>query len=304
MCDQMKRLLFFLTMMAAVALTSCRREPVNDAENGVGTFVDATFTVALGPETRAYADGTSVNRLYAGIYEVSSPGKFIWVADNADDPASISGKAATVTFTGKLLLGSSYKVVFWAQKEGESFTIDWGRTTTVGPVVDFSPAPGNSLISNDESRDAFFGIYETGVVSGSIDLTGSVVELKRPFAQVNILLPVECLSDNMVAISSSMEVKNAPTKLNLITKETDTLKNWFFSTTEIAEAAFGNYAATHVYMAMNYVLVDQFDTSAYDIEFSVAAGNQEVNDKTFANVPLTANGRTNIIGNIFDPNFP
>ena len=295
----MKKLLYsLLVLAAAMAATSCQKV----LENGAGydgTTVNATFSINLGTATKALADGTTVDKLYAGVYEVNGT-TYTWVADNADAPATISSKAANVSFNGKIELGKSYKVVFWAQKQGAPYAIDWAKSATTGPAVTVT-ATGDA---NAEARDAFFGVYETGTVTGSIDLTGSPVSLKRPFAQVNVLVPNANIADLTAAVTSSMTVAQAPTVLNLITKETSDPADWTFSATAISEAAFGSYASTHKYVAMNYVLVDQVATDArYDVTFSVTCGSQSVADKALANMPLKANGRTNIVGNIFDSNF-
>ena len=297
----MKKILFsLLTLAAALSVTSCLKDIEGGAAYGDGDVVDATFSVVLGPQTKAFADGTTVDKLYAGIYEIGANNAYTWAADNADAPVAISSKAATVTFNGKIELGKSYKVVFWAQKEGAPYAIDWAKTATTGPIVTVT-ATGNA---NDENRDAFYGVYETGTVTGAIDLTGSPVSLKRPFAQVNVLVPNTNFADPTVAISSSMAV-NAPTKLNLVTKETSDAADWSLVSAAISEAAFGSYASTHKYVAMNYVLVDQDATAdaRYNISFSVIAGTQSLNNKALANIPLKPNGRTNIVGNIFATNF-
>ena len=297
----MKKLFYsLLTLAAALSLASCQPDKLlgGSAAAGEGT-VNATFCVELGPQTKAFADGTTVDILYAGIYEVSGS-DYKWVADNSAAPAAISGKAASVTFNGKIERQKSYKVVFWAQKQGAPYTIDWAKSATSGPTVTVTPT-GNA---NDEARDAFFGVYETGTVTGSIDLTGSPVSLKRPFAQVNILVPNDNIDVLTAAVSSTMSVAQAPTVLNLITKETSDLADWSLSATAISEAAFGSYASTHKYVAMNYVLVDQTAADArYNVTFSVISGTQAANDKAVANVPLKPNGRTNIVGDIFDSNF-
>ena len=295
----MKKLLYsLLVLAAAMAATSCQKV----LEGGAGydgTTVNATFSINLGTATKAAADGSTVDKLYAGIYEVSGD-ELTWVADNASAPASISAKAASVTFSGKLELGKAYKVVFWAQKEGAPYTIDWAKDLTTGPTV---TASFNGS-ANDESRDAFFGVYSTGTVSGSIDLTGSPVSLKRPFAQVNILVPNENLLDPTAEAGSSMRVFGAPTMLNLVTKKTSAPDDWFFSASLIDEAAFGSYASTHKYVAMNYVLVDQTAADPrYNIEFFVNVGAQALDSKSLSNIPLRPNGRTNIVGNLFDSNF-
>ncbi len=299
----MKKLLIFLMTAAAVmAATSCQKE-IDGGPAADGTKVNATFSIDLGAATKAFADGTTVDKLYAGIYEIGAADEYTWVADNGDAPVAISAGGASVTFNGKIALGKSYKVVFWAQKEGAPYAIDWAKSVTTGPTVTVTATGA----ANDEARDAFFGMYETGAVTGSIDLTGSPVTLKRPFSQVNVLVPTANFVDATAAVTSSMTVAQAPTVLNLATKATSDPADWTFSSAAIDEAAFGTYASTHKYVAMNYVLVDQTAADPrYDVTFSVtsAAGTPQVaSDKQVKNAPLKPNGRTNIVGNIFDANF-
>ena len=294
----MKRVLNLLFVFAVMLFAaSCAKD-----FEGIKVVRDAdiTISVAIGAPTKAFADGTTVNKLYAGIYEERAQGEFIWVADNSSAPATISNKAASISFDDKMQLGQSYIVVFWAQAEGAPYSIDWATSGSSGPSVTVT-CTGDA---NDESRDAFYGRYETGTVTGSIDLTGSPVSLKRPFAQINVLVPLNNLAEPTAAVTSLMTVTQAPTLLNLITKDTGVPADWSFGASIINEAAFGTYSGTHKYVAMNYVLVDQAAADPrYDIEFSVACGTQCVDDKLIKNVPLRANGRTNVVGNIFDEDF-
>ena len=297
----MKKLFYFLfTLAAALGVASCQLDKIGGPANpDDGTLVDATFSMVLGTNTKAFADGTTVDKLYAGIYELGADGSFTWVADNSSAPVTISSKTATVTFSGKLQRGKSYRVVSWAQKSGAPYTIDWATSGTAGPVVT-ATATGDA---NDENRDAFFGTYDTGEVTGNIDLTNSPITLKRPFAQVNVLVPNASISDASAAVSSSMTVAQAPTKLNLATKATSSPADWTFNTAAITESAFGNYSNTHKYVAMNYVLVNQTASASYDITFSVTAGTQSAADRQVTDTPLKANVRTNLVGNIFDDDF-
>ena len=297
----MKKIFYSLfTLATALSVVSCQLDKIGGpAAPDDGTLVDATFSMVLGTNTKAFADGTTVDKLYAGIYELGADGSFTWVADNSSAPASISNKTATVTFSGKLQRGKSYRVVSWAQKSGAPYTIDWATSGTAGPVVT-ATATGNA---NDENRDAFFGTYDTGEVTGNIDLTNSPVSLKRPFAQVNVLVPNASISDASAAVTSSMTIAQAPTKLNLATKATSTPADWSFNTAAITEGAFGNYANAYKYVAMNYVLVDQTASASYDITFSVTAGTQSAADRQVTDTPLKANVRTNLVGNIFDDDF-
>lgn len=294
----MKRLFCsFLTIAATLsAVTSCRQDEPNGNEN---TF-NASFTVSVGQQTKSFSDGTVADRLYAGVYELGSSQQYTWVADNSSAPSAITGGSATVSFDGKLVLSRSYLVVFWAQKEGAPYDIDWAKNDPAGPTVTATCAGS----ANDESRDAFYGIYETGTVTGDINLTGSAITLKRPFAQINVLVPTGNLVDPTASVTSSMSVSEAPTVLNLATKATSDPADWTFSSAAIDEDVFEPYTGTHKYAEMNYVLVDQInDDACYDITFSATSSTQSVNDKQVKDVPLQANRRTNIVGDIFNENF-
>ncbi len=296
----MKKLLYsLLTLAAALTVASCQQELEGGSVYDDGTTVDATFAVNLGPQTKAFADGTMVDQLYAGIYEITGTDTYAHVT-HTESPAAISGKTGEVSFTGKIKRGHSYKIVFWAQKEGAPYTLAWGDAAPTVTVT----ATGDA---NAENRDAFYGEYLTEEVSGNIDLTGSPITLKRPFAQVNVLVPTANFTDATAAVTSSMTVAQAPTVLNLATKATSAPADWTFSTAAIGEDAFGSYASTHKYVAMNYVLVPQDAAGAsYNVTFSVtsaASTPQVAADKQVKNTPLKPNGRTNIVGNIFAEDF-
>lgn len=300
----MKKILYsLLTLAAALTVASCQQELVGGSAYDDGSTVDATFAVNLGVQTKAFADGTTVNELYAGIYEIGANNAYTWVADNSASPIAISAGAATVTFNGKIKLGKSYKVVFWAQKEGAPYAIDWAKTGTAGPTVTVT-ATGDA---NDESRDAFYGEYLTGEVTGNITVeTKNAVQLKRPFAQVNVLVP----NDNIAAyttLSSEMKVYKAPNILNLATRATSGEETYSFTSKTIGEKAFDKYENTHKYVAMNYVLVKQgTEDQRYDVEFKVVTDAPQTTGETpksVKNTPLKPNGRTNIVGNIFAADF-
>ena len=319
----MKRQLhILLTLAVSLAVTSCMKEVEEGSVADGGTFVDATFVVDLGPRTKAFADGKTVNTLYAGIYETDDathPTTFKWVADNAMSFASINhsetSSGGSVTFTGKIQSGKTYRVVFWAMYASDVFCDTDPQVNTIWQVSDLTSGPfvefdnyGNLNIANDEKWDAFYGHYDTGVVTGSIDLTGSPVSLKRPFAQVNVLVPNGNIPAQDGPVSSSMTIAQAPTRLYLATGVTAEPKDWNFALHTISEPAFGNYANSHRYVAMNYVLVDQDpDADArYDIGFTVKnvkiVNNAEENlsvSKSIAGVPLKPNGRTNIVDAIY-----
>lgn len=305
----MKKVLYsLLTLAAALTVTSCLKEVEGGAVYDDGTFVDATFSVVLGPQTKAYADGTTVNQLYAGLYEVDdvdNPTSFTYVA-HTENPINISGKKAQVSFDGKLKRGKIYAVVFWAQKNGAPYVLDWGENVTTGPFITI----GRTGYANDETRDAFTAMDSFGPVTEAIvrDETHAV-QLMRPFAQVNILVPNANVdeTENLVAGDrvSGMTIAGLPNVLNLATAEVssnDGGQDYVFTNANITEAAFGNFASGYQYMAMNYVPYGADLNANYQVTFSVINKSQTADNKV-VNVPLKPNVRTNIVGNIFAEEF-
>lgn len=299
----MKKLLYsLLTLAAALTVASCQKEQPTSSY-GDGDAVNASFAVSMSDAlTKAFADGTTVDTVDAALYEVGGTNDaptytFITEAD----PATIANLKAKVEINGKLKKGKQYRVVFWASKKATT-----GAETTSSPyTVAWDPAPVVTVTptgdANDEARDAFFGTFDTGVVTGDVT-TEKDIPLVRPFAQVNVLVPGGNIADG-ASISSSMTVKQAPTTLNLNTGETDTPADYVFAVAPMAEPAFGGYAQSHKYVAMNYVLVDQDATAShyYDVSFSVTAGDDSTGDTPKSlTIPLKANVRTNIVGNIFE----
>ena len=317
----MKKLLYsLLTLAAALTVASCQKEqPVDPYQDG--ETVNASFSVYMGDAmTKAFADGTTVDTVDAALYEIGGSNdapKYTFIAQA--DPAKIENLKATVEINGKLKKGKYYRVVFWASKKAAAtgsetaattgadaggttaaaspYKVVWDSDSDSGPVVTVTPTGA----ANDESRDAFFGTIDTGLVEGDIS-PEKAIPLVRPFAQVNVLVPVGNIADG-ASVTSSMTVKQAPTVLNLITKETSEPKDYVFAVAPMKEPAFGGYAQSHKYVAMNYVLVDQDATASHyhDVAFSVTAGDDSTGDTPKSlTIPLKANVRTNIVGNIFE----
>lgn len=301
----MKKLLYsLLTLAAALTVASCQKEqPTSPYEDG--DAVNASFAVSMSDAlTKAFADGTTVDTVDAALYEVGGTNDaptYTFIAQA--DPAKITDLKATVEINGKLKKGKEYRVVFWASKKAAATT---GAETTSSPyAVTWDPAPVVTVTptgaANDETRDAFFGTFDTGVVMGDVTADKDI-PLVRPFSQVNVLVPVGNITDG-ASITSSMTVKQAPTTLNLNTGETGTPADYVFAVAPMAEPAFGGYAQSHKYVAMNYVLVDQDATASHyhDVAFSVTAGDDSTGDTPKSlTIPLKANVRTNIVGNIFE----
>ena len=294
----MKKLFYSLmTLAAALTVTSCLKEVEGgSAAYDDGTLVDATFSVTLGPQTKAFATGSTANQLYAGLYEQGGTA-YVHVANTK---VAVSDMKGTITFEKGLQRGKSYKVVFWAQHEADGFTSPYTvNLNTATPSVTVA----TSGAANDDNRDAFYKVIEFGPVTGDVAYAEGDIILKRPFAQVNVIVPNENVDVTPATDQkSSMTVTGAPNKLDLLTGTASGEVAYSFTEAAIAETAvFGTYTE-HQYLAMNYVLVDQTGVGSYPVTFSVTSDAQVASNKT-VNVPLKPNVRTNIVGNVFQDNF-
>ena len=286
----MKKFLYSLIGLAVMlSSASCEQELRNAASDG--DEVEATFSVALdGLQTKAYSDGTSATKLQVYVYNTKG-----YLANVSKLNETIN---LTTTVSLKLVKGENYEIVFWAQSpDCTAYTINTtDATLTVNPAG----------LANDETRDAFYKFYTTGLVSGPINET---IELKRPFAQINVLDNIDdwkAAEDNGIVFSGSSMTVNAPTKLAFKTGVADTPADYSYTVNAITVddpnnsnllAVDGNQA--YKYIAMNYILAGDKATS--DVTFTVYrdATKDMLCETKVPSVPYQRNYRTNIIGNIF-----
>ncbi len=290
----MKKILYFLLgLTAAVALSSCVKEP---EANGVadpalgGIPVQVTFNLDLGPgmtkaapETSGLDDGSAVDQVYAAIF--AKDGSLIStsrIGGTGFQPTlSISGGSATVTLT--LSRSQDYRVVFFAQKQG-MYDVQFAP----GNVATFSPRSG--ALANDPARDAFWA---------AVDVKSSVstysVSLRRPFAQVNVLVPAGDLPAGKTTFSSTMTVKGAAAGFDLFTgKSLASTTQTTYSERAIAAPAFGKYASGYRWVAMNYVLVPE--SGRIDLTFKEKDMAAPI---SVTGVPVQMNARTNLVGPLY-----
>ena len=291
-----------ITLTALATLFGCSREenynPVLPED-----VIHATFQLKTGGiATKAFSDGLSADGLLVGLYNKQGEGdnatltylQDLSVTDLTKIP--VSGKAAT--FETNLVRGQNYVLVFWAQKKtSAAYTLDFAtQTLTVSTTGD----------ANDESRDAFYKVFETGTISET-NFQFSGIELTRPFAQINVLAPNEDVTaaalSKVIFTKSAMTVSKAPKTMNLLTGAVgDFTATYTMDAAAITEPVFGSFAETHTYIAMNYVLGDDAK-KLYDIDLDVysTVNGEEQSPIHFDvdNAPAQRNYRTNIIGNVF-----
>ena len=284
----MKRYLLSTFTIAAAALlvTSCNDEMDNGLKTGDEGTV--TFTAQLPSEmgTRAFADGLTAKHLQYAVYEAgqSTPLKVF------GDETTVVGEAEMVdlkkSVTLQLTSGKSYDVIFWADATTDSpYTFD---PATQEVSVDYSKVNNNS-----DNCDAFFK-KETITVSGNQSVD---VKLTRPFAQVNI-----GTDDFDAATIAGLNLTQTQVKatagdiLNLATgKMEGTEATRTFKMKAIPTADDGAFpVAGYKYLLMAYIPISDTKETV-DMTFGY---NGKSSFRSFTNVPLQRNYRTNIYGSL------
>ena len=261
--------------------TSCE----NELELGAaGEESMVSFTIST-PDmgSRAYSDGKTATVLQYAVYDAEGEE----LTELRKTGETINGSAEVKL---KLTTGNTYSVVFWAAAEDAPYSVNFGTKTM---TVDYTDA-----VSNDENRDAFYK-YHTFTVNGA---QTEKVELRRPFAQLNIGTSDydDAKKAGYEPTLSKVVVKNAYSTLNLATGAVDGGTEVTFAENAIPGKVAGVSAETfpvagYEYLAMNYILVKEQDKELVDVEFTYAAGS-DAKTRKVGSVPVQRNYRTNIYG--------
>ena len=283
----MKRYLLSTFTIAAAALlvTSCNDE----MDNGLKTSDEGTvtFTAQLPSEmgTRAFADGLTAKHLQYAVYEAGQSTPLPVFGDET----TVVGEAEMVdlkkSVTLKLTSGKSYDVIFWADATTDS-------PYTFNPASQEVSVDYSKVNNNSDNCDAFFK-KETITVSGNQSVD---VKLTRPFAQVNIGTDdFDAAKASGLEVTQTEVVAKAFATLNLATGKVADEADRTFTMKAIPTASDGEFpvAGGYKYLSMDYLLVGA-DKATVDVAFNYG-GPQS---RTFTNVPVQRNYRTNIYGSL------
>ena len=270
-------------------MAGCNKEA--DVKTADGPLAEVSFTVDFaGLQTKAWADGNTVDELLAGVYNAETGEYYDKVSTSATGILPVAVTGGKATFKATLVKGQSYNIVFWAQKSGTGYyDVDFAAKKL---TVDYKG------VANDEARDAFYTVYPTGTITGTVEET---VTLKRPFAQINVLTTDEDVAAaaklNVAFSKSAMKIAKVNDTMDLLTGETS-------GEVDVEYTANVNTEATilqgYTYVAMNYILAAA-DKANKDLSFDVELTGTSTVDNTVEvpNVPVRRNWRTNIVGNVF-----
>ena len=293
----MKKILY--TLLAATALlatAACQRENKVDVDGR--QTVDVTFNVGLADmQTKAFSDGKSVDFLRVLVYAEGDNGELTLLPNvsqtfpNEETPVVFEDKEALQqNVTLKLVKGMNYSIVFWAQKKDQNaFSLD--EQTGILTVK-----PG-ALLANDDALDAFYAKFNGFSPQGTV----TPVQLKRPFAQINLLssnedyAAAEANQLDMTAIASDVTV-TAPSELNLASGEVGNPVEFVFGKNAIAPFT---WPSKGWYVGMAYVLAGE-KSELDNVKFTIYYKDQQLGKPIeVKNVPFQRNYRTNIMGNVF-----
>lgn len=274
---------FAIAAMAVLA-SACAKENEQLAGPSNVTFEVSTPEIA----TKAIGDGMTATKLYYQVFDADGNAIEGLGVQNKD---LVSGKT-TVSF--QLVKDQTYNFIFWAQTaEAGYYTID--ATEGLKKITaDYSTHKG----ANDENRDAFFAVEKSLKITGPVSKN---IELKRPFAQVNIATVGSYkVGEKEKAIDfseakSSVKIVYIPTEFSpLAEKQVSKTKTTTFATAEIPEGNITVEGKSYKYMAMNYIFASE-EGSVYDITATLKVGGTNYT-VTIPNAPLKRNWRTNIVG--------
>lgn len=272
--------------------------------------VDVSFDMdATQSATKAYGDGMTVNTVHVYAYLVDpATGSLAYI-----DPASHGENcpSQTLGMTGgkasyntRLVTGQKYVIVFWAdyQSKGYDSPYTYDKETHTISVDDHNKQD-YAVPANDERRDAFYAV-ETIAVSGAIG--GRTVHLKRPFAQVNIGVTDQVMSNKEIAFKNlSVAFTNVVSKIDLVTGKVDRFisgddhaDHVTFRASSLPDKKFIIVGGVkYNLISMNYVLVDQNEEGTVVRNISLLSDGGKF-QRQFSNVILRANHKTNIVGDI------
>jgi hypothetical protein len=282
----------FTHAVAVLLATACVAE-ITDAPVGVETDIFLTITLDEGPATRAISDGLSADKLvYAVMTEEGE------IVSRSEKYLASGLPASGLKMTVSMALGTSYKVVCWAQSSKcEAYTVSEDMTVT----VDYSG------VANDELRDAFYGVSEPFTP----DQTEAEVVLKRPFAQLNAgthTFDWEYVTGyhGFDVKTSAARVRGVANQLNLLDGTVSGLVDAQFTPAPLpsellmADVDENGSEEEYTYLFMSYILAsDEATYHSVDIHFLDEEGMSVMfEDADLANVKLQRNQQTDFVGQV------
>ena len=284
----MKTKLFSMFAVVAMLLTtSCSNDETNELISGepVTTSFKVQLPNSIGTRPnkgakKAFADGKTATKLKYMVFDEN--GVRVTAIPTGEKAINLTTDVQLTLITGK-----KYKIVFWAANANAPYTLDETGKVTVNY---------EGMKANDESLDAFCRCYE--YTAGTE--VENPVKLYRPFAQLNVgtadMAKAEQNGFAKAAAQTKVQVSGIANELNVLTGAVSGTAD---VTCDLAAIPSGESfpKAGYDYLSMDYLLVGKETKSVVDVKWTVTDGTFN-SERTFTNVPLQGNYRTNIFGNL------
>ena len=285
-------------MAAAVMFGAVACSQYDEQEVVEGQEVTTTFSIGLEDlGTRLAGDSGMIDKVAWGIYDHQADGKGRFLAAHSsagqgNAPADFDGEKAEIKVT--LFTGKKYDLVFFGYcSANNAYTINWD-TRELNVNYDDN--------ANLEARDAFFHI-ENEFVAGK----NKTFTLTRPFAQLNVGQSMEDYDAMQLTqnyIEKSSVTAKAYTTMSLIDGSVSNLVDVELTVNNVLNENLEVNSVGYKHIAMNYLLVNEKQiVNEVAFTFVENAPTYTEFERTYYNVPLQRNYRTNILGRIISDEF-
>ena len=301
------KLLTISAAVMALLAVSCQRE-----ETGFGLPAGEEVTVTIsasvlsgGPSVKSNADpgnGDQINRCILGVYMVT--GENTTEQYGTLEYVEVTGSTATFEDV-TLLTGYDYKLVFWADNVASTENLQNLQTdnhylTNNFPTVTYNTADGHQYESSDDTRDAFFGVFDLKGFSGTVE---DSYTLTRPFGQLNIFTTdyAGIQSKTLKPAKVQITFPSIPTGMNLLTGAT-TSTEVTGTVSSIPTSIDSPVVSGAQQLSFDYIFApaapdQQLMLQNIEMAFYDALGSQiSIESYTFPELPVQRNYRTNVSG--------
>ena len=285
----MKKYFLSLVAMAAAMLfaTSCQESLVEPQIEG-----PTTFTVQV-PDQMGTKAGEDSYQLFVEVYSAEGDESY-----HRNDETIVMAVRTPTTVTLNLVANQAYDIIFWAQKNANSYG-----------VGDLSTVQMNANHHNSETGAAFYAVLNNyNPTQGKQD-----VKLTRPFAQLNFYTNNNVSYGSVQVLRSTIKVTNVATSFNRVADKTYgegvTTGTYTYTSRDTEntnrDLPVGDPknidGVSYQYVSMDYLAVPG-NEALVDIEatFFVKDSKDVKSEikRTFEGIPVQMNYRTNIIGNL------
>ena len=274
----MNKIATTISTIAAVLLVGACSKAVVEQE---GSAVTLDYTVSVTEAaTKALGDGTNVDKMAYAVYDGETCVKNAVINEQQD------GKFA---FQPVLFYGKTYTVAMFAYQDGAYNVADLKAITKS---------------ANDETADAFTHT-ETVMIdhNGDLYINGSksddqtsnhAVTLTRPVAQLAVA--TEVFDEMAQAGASKIQVElSAPNSYNAVTGTPATAATANYTSTVAELGTIEVSGKTYAVVSCNYLLPTELQAVTVKV---LKSDDTVVRTITLDNIPLVANKKTQIYGNL------